>query len=153
MRLEERALDSYHNILFSLTRFHGLFGAWPAALTLVSHAFKRPRLEAHCRAIGFPRRRLVFVGIDPPAPAPPPHGSPPAAGDGDGDGVARAERQWEADPHGRGPALAAKRRARNPWGVWQGVFEEACRARGGLVTRGGLGEGETLDEGAPRPWA
>lgn len=139
--LEERALDSYHNVLFSLTRFHARFGAWPATLTLVSHAFKRPRLEAHCRAIGYPAHRVAFVGVDPP-------GMQTAAWRG----VGRAAEQWEADPHGRGAALAGKRRARNPWNVWQGVFEAPCADRGGLVTRGAAGEGETLDEDAPRPW-
>ncbi|POR35964.1 Putative dihydrofolate synthetase, partial [Tolypocladium paradoxum] len=58
--LEERALDSYHNVLLGLTRYHARFGRWPATLTLVGHAFKRPRLEAHCAAIGFPPGRVAF---------------------------------------------------------------------------------------------
>lgn len=39
--LKERALDSYHNVLFSLTLFRARAGAWPARVTLVGHAFKR----------------------------------------------------------------------------------------------------------------
>ncbi|PNY27544.1 dihydrofolate synthetase [Tolypocladium capitatum] len=140
--LEERALDSYHNVLLGLTRYHGRFGAWPASLTLVGHAFKRPRLEAHCAAIGYPLGRVAFAGIDPPGL------------DGDAatrDGAARALAEWARDPHGRGPELAGKRRARNPWGAWQGVFGRGVEDRGGLVTRE-EGEGETLVEDAPRPW-
>ncbi|KAM4057476.1 hypothetical protein HRG_010787 [Hirsutella rhossiliensis] len=158
--LEERALDSYHNVLFSLTRFHARFGAWPASLTLVGHAFKQPRLEAHCRAIGYPPDRVAFVGINPPGMMAAAAADPglEAADDGRAGrqaawrGVARAAEEWEADPHGRGAGLADKRRARNPWHVWQGVFEAQYKDKGGLVTRGGEGEGETLDEDAPRPW-
>lgn len=139
--LEERALDSYHNILFGLTRFYAREGAWPATLTLVGHAFKQPRLEAHCAAIGFPLSRVSFVGIDPPAMAA--VASP---------GVARAVDDWAADPHGRGPVLATKRRARNPWAVYQGLFPHGCSDKGGLVTRG-HGADEMLVEDAPRPWS
>lgn len=152
--LEERALDSYHNVLFSLTRFHAHVGAWPATVTLVSHDFKQPRLRAHCRAIGYPPARVAFVGIDPPAMAAPGPGRGEAADRDQArrqaawNGVARAAEEWEADPHGRGPGLAGKRRARNPWDVWQGVFEASCEDTGGLVTRGV----DLLDEEAPRPW-
>ncbi|PHH87289.1 hypothetical protein CDD83_9057 [Cordyceps sp. RAO-2017] len=138
---EERALDSYHNVLFGLTRFRARFGAWPARVTLVGHAFKRPRLAAHCAAIGLPRDRVAFDGEDPP-------------GGGWEAGAARAADEWRADPHGRSGALRAKRRARNPWAVWQGVFApgegEGC-GRGGLCTVG-EGEDETLVDEAPRPW-
>lgn len=140
--LEERALDSYHNVLLSLTQYHARFGAWPAALTLVGHAFKRPRLEAHCAAIGYPLGRVTFVGVDPPGLA----GNAAAR-----EGAPRALEEWARDPHGRGEALAGKRRARNPWAVWQGVFGREVEDRGGLVTRG-MGEEETLVEDAPRPW-
>lgn len=70
-------------------------------------------------------------------------------------GVGQAVDDWIADPHGRGEKLAGKRAKRNPWGVWQGVFEEKVgkgdSITGKLVTQG-VGEKETLVEGAPRPW-
>ncbi|CAI4215345.1 unnamed protein product [Parascedosporium putredinis] len=41
--VEERALDSYYNVLFSLVQFWRLHSRrWPARLTVVSHAFKSP---------------------------------------------------------------------------------------------------------------
>ncbi|KAK0752421.1 Mur ligase [Schizothecium vesticola] len=87
--LEERALDSYHNILFSTLLFWRHHGVWPARLTLVSHGFKRTRLVAgHCAAIGFPLERVTFVGI-----------SPPGTDEG-AEGVQLALGQWEEDPHG-----------------------------------------------------
>ncbi|KAJ4390428.1 hypothetical protein N0V85_007233, partial [Neurospora sp. IMI 360204] len=52
--LEERALDSYYNILFSLIHYWRVHPqhAWPERITLVSHAFKRNRLvDGHCAAI------------------------------------------------------------------------------------------------------
>ncbi|KAF4120039.1 DUF218 domain, partial [Geosmithia morbida] len=112
---EDRALDSYQNILFSLTLFHARYAEWPSHLTLVSHAFKRPRLvDGHCVAIGWPLDRLDYVGIDPPGL------------DGKTDavvGVAAAVGDWADDPHGRGDKLRGKRTGRNPHGVWQGVYE------------------------------
>jgi hypothetical protein len=66
-------------------------------------------------------------------------------------GVGQAVDDWTRDPHGRGEVLAGKRRRRNPWGVWQGIFKEKGGDKGGLVTEG-EGEAETLVDGAPRPW-
>lgn len=138
--LEERACDSFSNVLFALTLFRERVGAWPARLTLVSHGFKRARLAAHAAAVGFPAARTVFVGIDAPVVD-----AATAAG------AREAERQWRDDPQGRGAALAGKRRARNVWGAWQGVFAPDAPDRGGLATEG-EGAEERLVEGAPRPW-
>ncbi|KYK60606.1 hypothetical protein DCS_01743 [Drechmeria coniospora] len=140
--LEERALDSYSNILFSLTRFRARIGRWPENLTLVGHAFKQRRLESHLAAIGFPRHRTRFHGIDPPHVADRPDILA---------GIAAAEREWAADPHGRGASLAGKRRQRNPHDVWQGVFEEGIDDTAGLLTSG-RGFDETLVDNATRPW-
>ncbi|PNP57597.1 hypothetical protein THARTR1_02595 [Trichoderma harzianum] len=147
--IEDRALDSYHNVLFSLTLFYARFHTWPASLTIVSHAFKKFRLiDGHCAAIGFPLKRTAFVGIDPPGMA---SGENEAAIKG----VGQAVDDWIADPHGRREKLAGKRAKRNPWRAWQGVFEEKIgkddSAKGELVTQG-AGEKETLVEDAPRPW-
>ncbi|KAL1840226.1 hypothetical protein VTJ49DRAFT_709 [Mycothermus thermophilus] len=57
--LEERALDSYANILLSLITFWRHHSCWPMRLTIVSHGFKRVRLvDGHCAAIGFPLERV-----------------------------------------------------------------------------------------------
>ncbi|SPN97512.1 related to DUF218 domain protein [Cephalotrichum gorgonifer] len=149
IQLEERALDSYHNILFSLLKFHALFSAWPSRLTIVSHAFKRPRLEAHCAAIGFPAERIAHVGVDPP-------GMVEGAAEKSGalGGVGAAMGQWAEDPHGVGEVLAGKRMMRNPWGVNQDLFMNGEEMRkSGLVTMLVDGVREALDPDAPRPWA
>ncbi|OPB43912.1 SSCRP protein [Trichoderma guizhouense] len=147
--IEDRALDSYHNVLFSLTLFYARFHSWPASLTIVSHAFKKFRLiDGHCAAIGFPLEKTAFVGIDPPGMA---------SGENEDaiKGVGQAVDDWIADPYGRGEKLAGKRAKRNPWGVWQGAFDEKIEKDGltleKLVTEG-EGEMETLVEAAPRPW-
>lgn len=144
MMLEERALDSYHNVLFSLSLFYARFQRWPRHVVVVSHAFKRPRmLEGHCAAIGFPPDRVSFVGVDPPCL----EGKPGVVA-----GVAEAEADWGRDPHGKGQRLAAKRARRNVWGAWQGVFEEGTEDadKGGLQTAG-EGASEVIVDGE-RPW-
>ncbi|KAG5924504.1 hypothetical protein E4U42_004626 [Claviceps africana] len=52
--LEQRALDTFHNILFSQTLFWERFGDLPRRLTIVSHGFKRRRVMRHCAAMGCP---------------------------------------------------------------------------------------------------
>ncbi|GKT60103.1 DUF218 domain-containing protein [Colletotrichum tofieldiae] len=158
IRTDTLALDSYHNILQSLLLFHRLYASWPRTLTVVSHGFKKPRIvDGHCAAIGFPLDRVRFVGIDPP-------GMQAAAdakaktGEGEGKagaiaGVQRAVDEWARDPHGVGPSLAGKRRARNPWGLEDRLFtSEEERARSSVVTRI-LDGHEALVEDAKRPWA
>ena len=144
--LEERALDSYHNILFSLVLFWKTYGAWPARLTIVSHAFKRTRLvEGHCKAIGFPLDRVGYVGINPPSVE-------EKTGSMEGNQLALG--QWEEDPHGVGEDLASKRRARNHWGVEQRLFDDDVeRERAGVDTWRTEDGGESLVEGGRRPWA
>lgn len=145
--VEERALDSYQNILFSLTLFYSRFLTWPEHVTIISHAFKRPRLiDGHCGAIGLPLERVTFVGIDPESMK---------TGEKQGaiQGVKMAVGDWESDPHGRGDKLRGKRKGRNPYGVWQGVFEEGFEGQGTsrLVMKGEKDE-ETLQDDATRPW-
>lgn len=157
---ERRALDSYHNVLFSLLLFWRTQSRrWPSRLTVVSHAFKRRRLvDLHCGAgLLFPLDRVAFVGIDPPADVLGVNGAA-AVGVVQG-GVTRAEEEWAADPQGVGAALAGKRRRRNPWAVDQRLFEgdaEAQAASGLEVVQseaGGEGVGEMIKEGSARPWA
>lgn len=147
--IEDRALDSYHNVLFSLTLFYACFDVWPLDMTLVSHGFKRPRLiDGHCSAIGWPLDRVSFVGIDPPSMAASESGKEDAI-----KGVAKAVGDWLDDPHGRGEKLRGKRTKRNPYGVWQGVFEKdfGTKEWSQLGTTG-EGDTETLVDDAKRPW-
>ncbi|XDG03886.1 hypothetical protein ABKA04_003501 [Annulohypoxylon sp. FPYF3050] len=144
---EERALDSYYNVLFSLTKFWEDYGKWPEKLTLVSHTFKRERLvDCHCGAIGFPLNRVDFVGVDPPGMI---DGSNQAAIKG----IVEAITQWKEDPHGKGELLAGKRRKRNPWGIPQTLFaNEDNRTRSGVKTLFTEGE-EYLTEDVSQPWS
>jgi hypothetical protein len=156
--LDEQALDSYHNILFSLVAFWRRHAVWPARLTIVSHAFKRARLvDGHCAAIGFPLDRVAFVGIN--APGMDAVGLDEAGG-GAGEkeaawsGVQLALGQWEADPHGVGEELLGKRVKRNCWGVSQRLFlskEEGERS--GVDIRELQDGSEGLLPGGRRPWA
>ena len=145
--LEEQALDSYYNVLFSLVKFWRRHDVWPDRITIVSHAFKKARLvDAHCGAIGFPLDRVDFVGISPPELNPFGTSSldlEKAAQDG----KVSAEKankmldvhvvvgQWADDPHGIGKVLAGKRRERNCWNITQKLFaSDEERNRSGLLT-------------------
>ncbi|KAL2266278.1 hypothetical protein VTJ83DRAFT_5630 [Remersonia thermophila] len=162
--LEERALDSYANILLSLITFWRHHAGWPTRLTIVSHGFKRDRLvNGHCAAIGFPLERVWFVGINPPGVDEDGQGvvisgGGVAAGDKEKaeamKGVQLALGQWKDDPHGVGKELAGKRTARNCWGVDQKLFcDEEERARSGVDVRTLEDGSEALVEGGRRPWA
>ncbi|EEY14519.1 conserved hypothetical protein [Verticillium alfalfae VaMs.102] len=152
---EEQALDSYHNVLFSVIAFWRRydFVAWPQLITIVSHAFKRARIvEGHCSAIGFPLHRVVFHGLDPP-------GMTALSGQDVRNqealaGVQVAVDQWQADPHGAGQTLAGKRAKRNHWLIDQALFRtEEERIRSGIQTTiTELGGVRLSDEGF-RPWA
>lgn len=153
--LEERALDSYYNILFSLVAFWRHHARWPARLTIVSHAFKRDRLvDGHCAAIGFPLERVAFVGINPPGVDGGVVGEPGGGGKAEAmKGVQLAMGQWEEDPHGVGEELAGKRRGRNCWGVQQGLFwGDEERERSGVDVRVLEDGSEALVDGGRRPW-
>ncbi|OHE90862.1 hypothetical protein CORC01_13839 [Colletotrichum orchidophilum] len=160
------ALDSYHNILHSLLLFRRLYAVYPRTLTIVSHAFKRPRIiDGHCAAIGFPLERIRYIGIDPPGmkgaatatattttivTAP---GEKGGAKGGAIAGVQRAADEWTEDPHGVGPSLSGKRRARNPWGLEDCLFaSDEERIQSGVATRI-VDSHEALVEDAKRPWA
>lgn len=164
--VEDQALDSYYNILFSLVTFWRAHGVWPTRLTIVSHAFKKTRIvHGHCGpdAIDFPVARVRFIGINPPN-LPAEFGTTDKTSettDQTTTGIDKAAAMkgahdvlghWAADPHGIGPLLAGKRRARNPWAVRQLMFSnDAERRRSGLHTR--ILEGmEALADDSPRPW-
>ncbi len=118
--LEKRALDSFHNLLFSLTQFYKITSSWPEHVTIISNEFKRARfLDLHCKAIRWPVVKVTFVGIDPWYMA---VDLERAAS------VREGERRngflaWERDMYGVGDELEGKRRRRNPWLVKQSLFE------------------------------
>ncbi|KAI1744981.1 DUF218 domain-containing protein [Xylaria scruposa] len=145
---EERALDSYSNVLLPIIRFWEIYGSWPTKLTIVSHAFKRERLvNCHCGAIRFPLGNVNFAGSDPPGMR---DGSNKAAIAG----VAEAVTQWTNDPHGRGVALSSKRMRRNPWGISQTIFlSEDDRNRSGVRSCISEDGQEYLIDGVPQPWS
>lgn len=133
--LEEQALDSFGNLVFSVVAFWKRTGSWPGKITIISHGFKRERfLELHVPAMGWPRERVEFVGIDPGYMR-------EGSGEWDGEraeGVRRGERErgtrvWEGDRFGVGMVLRGKRRERNHWGTGQLLFEsEEERVRSGI---------------------
>lgn len=145
---ENRALDSYHNVLFCLIKFWEDWGNnWPQRVTIVSHAFKRQRLvDCHCGAIGYPLDRVEFVGIDPP-------GMLDGSNEDAIKGVTKAVTEWLEDPHGTGASLAGKRRNRNPWNINQDLlssdYSRKCSGVKTLVLEGV----ELLDPRGPRPWS
>jgi dihydrofolate synthase len=152
IRVEERALDSYYNVLLSLIQFWREFGSWPTHLTIVSHGFKRSRVvESHCVAIGFPLDRVSFIGIDPPAMVPSDTGH--VEKQGAMKGSLKTVDLWGEDPHGTGPVLAAKRSNRNPWRVSQALLLDGDeRERSRLATKSLDDGGEILDPDGLRPW-
>jgi hypothetical protein len=123
--LEEQALDSFANVLFSLLRFWQETGSFPDRVTIVSHKFKEDRfMELHVPTIRFPRENVAFVGIDPEYMR---TGSE-VYDEVRAEEVRRGEREkgvgeWERDLLGLGSVLSGKRGKRNPWRVSQVWFE------------------------------
>lgn len=103
---EERATDSYQNLLFSIIRFHQLAGRWPQYVTVITHAFKQRRfLDLHAPAIRWPTDRIRVQGLNPPVNAK------------ELDEVTHGERErafnmFVEDPYGVHGPLAEKRKAR-----------------------------------------
>jgi hypothetical protein len=123
--LEEQALDSFSNILFSILMIWKQTGHFPEKITIVSHKFKKERfMELHVPAIRFPRGMVVFLGIDPEYM----REESESWDEVRAAEVRRGSREkgfgeWERDPLGSGNVLSGKRRGRNPWGVSQVWFE------------------------------
>jgi dihydrofolate synthase len=170
--VEERALDSYYNILFSILEFWRHWATWPTFLTIVSHGFKRVRMvDCHCGAIGFPLERVKFVGINPPN-LPPEFlaveevgsdamnlATVPSTAEVSAEKAAAMKGardvigHWNNDPHGVGDILAGKRKARNPHGTVQLLFlSDDERQRSQVLTRRLADGREALQEGVEQPW-
>ncbi len=143
---EPNATDSYQNLLFSILHFHTLTNHYPTHITIISHAFKRPRfLDLHIPAIRWPSERVTYVGIDPPENVT------------SRESLERGERErgygvWKRDLYGVGEVLGGKRRQRGwregePEGLGEGVEEGV---RGLLGWRGGASGVEGF--GVRLPW-
>jgi hypothetical protein len=145
---EERALDSFHNLLFSLTKFYETTGAWPGHVTIISNEFKRARfLELHCRAIRWPLERVTFIGIDPEYMA---VDLERAAGVRDGERRNGFD-AWQGDMFGTGEVLESKRAKRNPWGICQRLFEDEEARKQSKINFRMIGPREILGDGL-QPW-
>jgi hypothetical protein len=136
--IEEQALDSMANIVFSMILFWRVTRKWPARISVVSHEFKRARfLQLHFPSLRFPVERVEFIGIDPEYMI---------SGSGCFD-VERTEevrmgemergyREWKEDGMGLGERLRGKRRRRNCWKVSQYLFlRDEERIISGLKTQ------------------
>ncbi|KAK0108306.1 hypothetical protein ONS95_003122 [Cadophora gregata] len=125
--IDEQALDSYHNILFSLLLFFKRTRTWPLNMTIISHEFKRARfMDLHIPALRFPLHRVQYVGIDPGYMQVERRQKYDAVRAED---VRRGEKErgfgvWVGDGMGCGDLLKGKRAGRWCWGVKQGWFED-----------------------------
>jgi hypothetical protein len=134
---EERARDSFENLLFGLCRFRELTGGYPERVVVVSYEFKRRRFaELHALALRWPPARLAFAGT-PALDA--------AAAEA---GEAGAAAAFAADPFGCAGELAAKRAARDPFAVG-GYGAASCPEIGALLERCAAGAGALR---AALPW-
>ncbi|KAF2675442.1 hypothetical protein BT63DRAFT_420631 [Microthyrium microscopicum] len=64
VHLEEYATDTFQNILFSIIRYGRIKAYYPDEVMVITHAFKKDRVQLHCEAIQWTRRFTVH-GIDP----------------------------------------------------------------------------------------
>jgi hypothetical protein len=135
--LDEQALDSFGNLVFSVIAFWRKTGSWPEKFTIVSHEFKRKRfIELHIKALRWPSERVEFVGVDPGYMV---EGS--EAFDAQRAGEVRAGEKergfgaWQQDPFGLGVNLRSKRWRRNCWLMGQDLFVSDERQRSGVKTK------------------
>ena len=106
---EERARDSYENVLFSIARFRELTGEVPRRLTVVGYEFKRARFEnEHLAALRWPADRFAYEG------------TPAASAEREktsGEREAGVREAFARDPYGCGAELGGKRASRDPFAV------------------------------------
>lgn len=137
MLIEEQALDSMANILYSIILFWRMTGSWPEKVSVVSHEFKRARfLELHFPALRFPREKVQFVGIDPEYMVHENEAYDEARTQDVRVGEKeRGYREWDIDMLGKGERLSGKRARRNFWQVGQSLFvSDEERERSGVKT-------------------
>ena len=117
--LDERARDSYENLLLGCAAAYVKSQIVPARVAMISFAFKRRRFEYHAAAIGLMPERLLAPGAGTAA-------TPVFDFLGEGDppdlkgalaGEAAALNLFLFDPHGLSAECRAKRAGRNPTGA------------------------------------
>ncbi|EPE28584.1 hypothetical protein GLAREA_09705 [Glarea lozoyensis ATCC 20868] len=157
--LEERALDSFQNLWFSMLEFRRRTGAWPGMVRVVSMGFKERRfLELHRRAVRWPGERMRFVGVDPGY-------MDDGSAEFDRERMERVRRgemergyaPWVVDEFGLGEVLRGKRRVRDAWGMGEGWFlddKEGVRMgiKSVVVEFEDGSIGEMLDKNEKLPW-
>lgn len=120
MSSQERARDSFENLLFGLCRFYELTGAYPQSVVVVGYGFKRARFVAlHRAAVGYPADRFFYLGT-------------PALQEGALAGEQAAAAAFRADPYGCGEGLVAKRASRDPFNAG-GYSRDRCPGMGALL--------------------
>jgi uncharacterized SAM-binding protein YcdF (DUF218 family) len=113
--LEEFALDSYENLLFSICRFKEFTGTYPKRITIVGYGFKRNRFEnLHAKAIEYPQEAFKYVSY----PLVLPNEENIIKGE-----YNNAFKHFESDPHGCFSPLADKKKSRNPFRTFHGYFQ------------------------------
>ncbi|KAL6768781.1 hypothetical protein ACKKBF_B16175 [Auxenochlorella protothecoides x Auxenochlorella symbiontica] len=117
---EEKARDSFENLLFGLCRYYELTGHHPTHVTVVGYEFKKARFQdMHRAAVRYPATSFSYVGT--------PALTPSAV-----DGEAAAAAAFRTDPYGCSGALAAKRAERDPFAEG-GYGPDRCPAMAGLL--------------------
>lgn len=98
---EERARDSFENLLFGICKFQQVAGKYPHTITVVSWAFKQARFDWHRQVIRFPSNRFRFEPFNDPIDI-----------TGAKNGEARAFSDWAASWYGETGRLKKLRKAR-----------------------------------------
>lgn len=104
--LESFAKTSFENVLYSIACFRYHVGEYPSAIVVCGWEFKAERFDLHRLAIGYPRDRWEFLGINNP-----PNESLPSALAGE----LRVLEMVKIDLYMRGGAWDMIRAQRNPF--------------------------------------
>lgn len=163
--LEEKALDSFGNVLFSMIGFWRQTRTWPEKITIVSHEFKRERfMELHVKTLKLTVSHITveYSGIDPGYMVQAAKEFSEARTEEVRKGeLERGYRAWEHDLWGKGQLLREKRWKRNTWSVSQELFDAALNERelASAVTQsvefewlGEMVKEEVFDIEAEFPW-
>ncbi|SCU95990.1 LAMI_0F04720g1_1 [Lachancea mirantina] len=66
VEVEEFALDSFDNLLYSIAKFNEMTGLYPSELTIVGFGFKQSRfIDYHAAAIDFPSQSINYISFEP----------------------------------------------------------------------------------------
>ncbi|KAL4451325.1 hypothetical protein ABPG77_009397 [Micractinium sp. CCAP 211/92] len=131
---EDKARDSFENLLFGLCRFYELTGRYPEFIVVVGYDFKQRRfLDLHRAALRLPVEAFRYEGT-------------PALNSAAVQGEEATAAAFEADPYGCHGQLAAKRAQRDPFAAG-GYNGDRCPDMAELLTYCGP---KVFD--GPLPW-